>query len=330
MRKGAVERALVDSRALTPEFVHRTVALSLARGSDKTAMLRLERLARVVMQADARITDPMDVWSADWTALPAQAFEVLDRSIKQHWGSVATRNAMRDSVRAVLRESLHAGLLTHDRATPLLNAMRPEKAVKDAEKQARGHVQPDRVREVFHQLALDRSPTARRDAALVALLVGAGLRRDEACSLGMDALDAQRDRITVQGKGGVVRDVPLAPGVRRAIGAWLRARGDEPGWLLTPLTKRVPRHAIAASRLSTNTVAQIVSRRFGADVQPHDLRRTFAGNLLASGVDLSVVSKLLGHANPATTAGYDRRGFSARQAAVDGLNVPFEDEIDEQ
>ncbi|MEV0573173.1 site-specific integrase, partial [Micrococcus luteus] len=67
------------------------------------------------------------------------------------------------------------------------------------------------------------------------------------------------------------------------------------------------------------------TRRFGDDVKPHDLRRTFTGNLLESGADLSVVSKVLGHVSPATTAGYDRRGQVARLAAVEKLHVPLED-----
>lgn len=65
------------------------------------------------------------------------------------------------------------------------------------------------------------SLTARRDAALIALLVGAGLRRAEAVSLDLVDLDAHHESVVVRGKGGAVRDVPLAPGVRRAVRAWL-------------------------------------------------------------------------------------------------------------
>lgn len=129
----------------------------------------------------------------------------------------------------------------------------------------------------------------------------------------------------VHGKGGVVRTVQLAPGVRRALRAWIAVRGDEAGPLITPITCKLQIQADVAKRMATNTVAQAVTRRFGDDVKPHDLRRTFTGNLLESGADLSVVSKVLGHVSPATTAGYDRRGQVARLAAVEKLHVPLED-----
>lgn len=321
----AVTAAYEDARSVVPSTVHRTVALSVRRGSEKTARLRLERLARVVMATDSRIADPAAVWSADWSSMPAEAFEALDGGIRSAWSSPSTRNAMRDSVRAVVREALNAGILTHDRATPLLNAVKPEKLPRDEEKQSRGHVPAARVREVFHELAQDDSITARRDAALIALLVGAGLRRDEAASVMLDDLDADRETLVVTGKGGTVRSVPLAPGTRRAVKAWLNVRGDEPGPVLAPLTKTKPREPIIGRRLSTDTVAQVVARRFGPSVAPHDLRRTFTGDLLDSGADLSTVAKVLGQTSTQTTAGYDRRGHAARRAAVEKLDVPFED-----
>lgn len=161
----AVTDALTDARAVVPVVVHRSVALAVAHGSEKTARLRLERLARAVLATDARVATPGEVWAADWSALEPEVAEALDRGIRATWSSVATRNAMRDAVRAVLRESLNAGLLTHDRATPLLNAVRPEKQVRDTEKQARGHLPASRVRAVFHALAHDESLTARRRSA---------------------------------------------------------------------------------------------------------------------------------------------------------------------
>ena len=79
--------------------------------------------------------------------------------------------------------------------------------------------------------------------------------------------------------------------------------------------------------LTAQTVYDVLARRADqAGVKkfsPHDLRRTFAGDLLDAGADLATVQKLMGHANANTTAGYDRRDARAKKDAVNKLHVPY-------
>ena len=60
-----------------------------------------------------------------------------------------------------------------------------------------------------------------------------------------------------------------------------------------------------------------------AGFTPHDLRRSFAGDLLDAGADLSTVQKLMGHSDANATAGYDRRGEHAKRSAVRKIHVPY-------
>ena len=173
-----------------------------------------------------------------------------------------------------------------------------------------------------------RTATGARDAALLALLYAAGLRREEAAALDMADYEAEHmegvGRLTVRhGKGRRQRTVYVNKGAKDALDVWLEHRGEAPGPLLVPVNKggRVTVRRLTSQAIYSRTKA--LAQRAGVrDFSPHDLRRSFVGDLLDQGVDLVTVQALAGHAKPETTARCDRRGERVKVAAARTLHVP--------
>jgi site-specific recombinase XerD len=185
--------------------------------------------------------------------------------------------------------------------------------------------------------ACDLSTTeGARDAALVALLYGCGLRRAEAVALDVGAYDRSTGALRVLGKRNRERLAYVTGGVKVAVDRWIRVRGTAPGPLLLPLNPRGKpdadgdeSRAIAKRRrhMTDGAVRQIAKRaakRAGLKAfSPHDLRRTFVSDLLDAGADLVTVQKLAGHSDVTTTTRYDRRPEGAKRKAASLLHVPF-------
>jgi site-specific recombinase XerD len=143
------------------------------------------------------------------------------------------------------------------------------------------------------------SPVDQRDLAVLELLYAAGLRVSELCGLDRPGVDLRGRTVTVLGKGGRQRRVPIHDTAVAALGEWLDGgRGQMAG---PPEAVFVNRRG---ARLGPRDVRRILDRRAASPTHPHALRHTFATHLLDGGADLRVVQELLGHASLATTQIY--------------------------
>src|SRR5690606_14001668 len=155
----------------------------------------------------------------------------------------------------------------------------------------------------------DPSPKGARDAALFALGFGCGLRRAELTDLEVADFSPESGELRVRrGKGRKARVTHVSPGCRPALDEWLERRGDAPGPLLCPVRKG---GTVELRRMTDHAVFLACRRRaHQAGIKPfspHDMRRTFIGDLLDAGADISVAQQLAGHASVSTTQKYDRR-----------------------
>ncbi len=177
-----------------------------------------------------------------------------------------------------------------------------------------------------------------RDAAMVELLYGSGLRVGEL--VGLDVVPSKTARgwldlvgavAHVLGKGSKRRTVPIGKAALQALERWLHLRGPM-GTLGAGMVTASQADAASAlfngrngTRLTAQSVWQRLKRRslqagMATPVHPHMLRHSFASHVLQSSGDLRAVQELLGHANITTTQVYTRLDFQHLAKAYDAAH----------
>ncbi len=231
----------------------------------------------------------------------------------------ATVNKILSTLRGVLKQSWALGLIDADsyqRAASVPN-------VRASKLPAGRALEMPEIVQLFNSCTSDASPKGTRDAAMLTVLYGCGLRRGEVARLNVADIDLEDGAILVHGKGNKERRVYLSDAGCQYLAAWLNARGEVPGPLFCPIRQT---GEVRRTRLRGSCIAYILRKRqqqAGVDhFSAHDLRRSNVSHLLSAGVDVFTVQQLAGHANPATTARYDRRGEQAKRQAVQSLDIP--------
>jgi integrase/recombinase XerD len=151
-----------------------------------------------------------------------------------------------------------------------------------------------------------RTPSGRRDRAMVELLYATGLRVSELVGLRLNDLDLEGRVLVARGKGGKERLVPVGALAAAAVRDWLAAPREallkgrrSRDLFVTPRGGRLTRQGFA-KLLQRHARAAGIARR----ISPHKLRHSFATHLLEGGADLRAVQAMLGHADISTTQIY--------------------------
>ncbi|MBW4643212.1 MAG: site-specific integrase [Goleter apudmare HA4340-LM2] len=286
---------------------------SLGVGSRPAMRYALDAVARLLTNGSC------DAMTLDWAALRYKHTAAVRAVLIENY-TPAYANKMLCALRRVLKEALRLELMdTQDfaRAVDIPNVK--------VTKQLRGRSLTET--EIVNLMTVcfnDPTPTGYRDAALITILRGAGLRRTEVVNLDLSDFDENAGALKVRGgKGGKDRTVYIPDSGLTILADWLGIRGFAAGALLCHVNKA---GRVVLRRLTSQAVLFILQKR-GQQVgivnfSAHDFRRTFISQLLDSGVDISTVQKLAGHASPELTARYDRRGEETKRRAVQKLSIP--------
>jgi len=160
--------------------------------------------------------------------------------------------------------------------------------------------------------AASASAPAVRMLALLELLYGSGLRATELVSLPLAAVPRDAPFLTITGKGGQQRMVPVSTRAGQALSRWLALREAGSRFVF-------PSRGGHLSRVRLFQLLRELAGRAGLDpakVSPHVLRHAFATHLLEGGADLRVLQTLLGHADIATTQIYTHVDSARLEALV--------------
>lgn len=152
------------------------------------------------------------------------------------------------------------------------------------------------------------TPAGRRDALILELLYGTGVRVSELVGLDKNSVDLRNLRILVKGKGKKERIIPIAPELAEMIKNYYSVMYE-----IVADNRLVETDALIINRLGTRmtdrTVRRVVEnylKQAGLplDYSPHSFRHTFATHLLEGGADLRSIQELLGHESLSTTQRY--------------------------
>ncbi len=229
---------------------------------------------------------------------------------KEH--KARTVNRKLSSVRAYFKFLLRMGVVNRDPAAPV-QALRTDKGIPafiDDEKmttlldkdKAEGHI--DTV------LSFD-SPLSRyvfyRDQLILELLYQTGMRRSELIQLKYSDFDSSRSTLTILGKGGKYRRIPVGPALLRQTDTYIEERQRFFGQANLPFpalfltSKGSPLYPKLVYRLVKEALSSITTQQKRG---PHALRHSFATSLLNNGADINAVKSLLGHSSLASTQVY--------------------------
>lgn len=152
-----------------------------------------------------------------------------------------------------------------------------------------------------------QTPSDLRDQAILEFLYATGARVSEAAGLSLGAIDFPGAQVRLLGKGSKERIVPVHDEALAALQEYLEKgrpaliRADRPTETVFLSTRGNPMSADAIRSMFKKTLVQA---GIDGDYSPHDMRHTFASDLLEGGADLRSVQEMLGHASLSTTQVY--------------------------
>jgi integrase/recombinase XerC len=317
-REGLRAAHTQDADTLT-ELLHTYLRLKSSKGG-RISGLTLDQYAESLRKF-LDFAGPADSPRHALNQLEAEVFEVWLLELQAQGLSASSVKRHLYGVRNLMRALVWAKVLDHD---PSAGVRPPAEAqAAHTRKSALSAATLSQLLALPDQLHPGEPLQASRDSVLLLLGGTLGLRAAELVGLDIADIELTQGQITVRGKGGKTRLVPLTRTVVAALQRWLSLRpASLSSALLVSFSARN-----AAGRLSTKGARDIAARYYRAQGLPpelwglHTLRRTAGTQLYRATRDLHVVADVLGHASVNTSAIYAKMDSEVRREALEAAEA---------
>ncbi|WP_296248852.1 site-specific integrase [Pseudomonas sp. UBA4194] len=292
-------------------------------------LARLMPSSRMTMQyvlqdaADRLGFGDTDIRDVPWHLLEPGHITLLVAVLREDGYAPNTSSLYVNAVRGVMNEAWRLSLISQDQ----LLKIRSVKASPGTRLGNGRNLKRSLIRELMDACASDPRPQGLRDAAVIAILYGTGMRKSESVNLDLAEVNMAERSLRVMGKGNkeLIKYAPTWAFDK--LNAWLELRRSQlPEGQAddTFLFNRIRRGAhITRERITKHAIYYIARQRgaeVGVKIMPHDFRRSFITRVIEEH-DLSIAQKLAHHTNIQTTAAYDMRDDNERRRAVDRFDL---------
>ena len=264
-----------------------------------------------------------DIREVPWHLLQPGDLIELVAALREDGLAPNTSSLYINAIRGVINEAWRLELISQEH----LLRMRAVKPAQGTRLGTGRNLRRGLIRELMEVCAADPRPQGHRDAAVIAILYGTGMRKSESVNLELNQVDFAERSLRVMGKGDR-QLLKYAPGWAFAkLQTWLEFRRSQ----LPPeqeddgfLFNRIRRGShITRERLTKHAIYYIARQRgqqVGVKIMPHDFRRSFITRVIEEH-DLSIAQKLAHHTNIQTTTLYDMRDDNERRRVVDRFDL---------
>ena len=280
---------------------------------------------RYVLQdaADRLGFEDINLEDIDWHLLQPEHVIALVAALREDGYAPNTSSLYVNAVRGVMNEAWRMSLISQEH----LLRMRTVKPAPGTRLGQGRNLRRTLIREMMEVCAADPRPQGLRDAAVIGILYGSGMRKSESVNLDLAQINVEERSLRVIGKGNkeLIKYAPKWAFAK--LQAWLAFRreqlkeGEQDDSFLFNRIRRGSH--ITRERITKHAIYYIARQRgeqVGVKIMPHDFRRSFITRVIEEH-DLSIAQKLAHHTNIQTTASYDVRDDNERRRAVDRFDL---------